>query len=133
MSVFSVKKSIFFSLDVVSVVVSSDSEGKLHVLFSKGGPLGVDAAEVGVLEEGDEVSLSGLLESGDGLGLNSHVGVHLLNDLSDDSYEGSSGEKEINALLVSLDFSEDDGTGLESSLSLLSVLGGLNLGNLSLS
>ena len=64
------------------------------------------------------------------MGLNSHVGVHLLDDLSDDSHERSSGEEEVGALLVPLDLPENDSSGLVSSLLLLSVLRGLSLGNL---
>ena len=40
-----------------------------------GDTLGVDGAQVGVLEEGDEVSLSGLLEGHDGGGLEAEIGL----------------------------------------------------------
>ena len=123
--------SLLFSLDVVSVVISSDSEGELHVLSPEGSSLGVDAAEVSVLEQTNEVSFGRLLEGSEGLSLDSEVGVHLLDDFPDDSDEGSSGEEEVGALLVPLDLPENDSSGLVSSLLLLSVLGGLSLGNLS--
>lgn len=38
-----------------------------------GNSLGVDSAKVGVLEEGDEISLNGLLESTDGRRLEAEV------------------------------------------------------------
>jgi hypothetical protein len=38
-----------------------DAAGKLHVPGHDGDPLGVDGAEVGVLEESDEVCLGGVL------------------------------------------------------------------------
>ena len=43
--------------------LSSDSSGQLDVLGHDGDTLGVDGAQVGVLEQTDEVSLAGLPES----------------------------------------------------------------------
>ena len=37
--------------------------------------LGVDGSQVGVFEEGDEVSLSSLLQSHDGRGLETEIGL----------------------------------------------------------
>ena len=47
---------------------------ELDVLGHDGDALGVDGAEVGVLEEPDEVGLGGLLQRGDGGGLEAEVG-----------------------------------------------------------
>ena len=47
-----------------------------------GDTLGVDGAEVGVLEEGDEVGLDRLLESADGRALEAEVGLEVLGDLT---------------------------------------------------
>ena len=47
-----------------------------------GDTLGVDGAEVGVLEEGDEVRLDGLLESTDGGGLESEIRLEVLGNLT---------------------------------------------------
>lgn len=41
--------------------LSSEAAGQLDVLALDGDTLGVDGAEIGVLEERDEVSLNGLL------------------------------------------------------------------------
>ena len=41
--------------------LSTDPPGELDVLGHDGDPLGVDGAEVGVLEEADQVGLAGLL------------------------------------------------------------------------
>jgi len=38
-------------------VLSTDTTGENHILLHDGHTLGVDGAQVGVLEEGDEVSL----------------------------------------------------------------------------
>jgi hypothetical protein len=45
---------------------TTKTTSKLNVLGLDGDTLGVDGAEVGIFEEGDEVSLDGLLESADG-------------------------------------------------------------------
>lgn len=43
----------------------------------------MDGAEVGVLEEGDEVRLDGLLESTDGRRLEAEIRLEVLGDLTD--------------------------------------------------
>ena len=48
--------------------LATDAAGKLDVLGHDGHTLGVDGAEVGVLEETDEVRLGGLLECLFGVG-----------------------------------------------------------------
>ena len=48
-----------------------------------GDTLGVDGAQVGVLEEGDEVRLDGLLEGADGGGLEAKVALEVLGNFTD--------------------------------------------------
>merc|ERR1719464_2711195 len=50
-----------------------DSAGELHVLWHDGDSLGVDGAEVGVLEKTNHVGLGSLLEGKDGGGLESEL------------------------------------------------------------
>jgi hypothetical protein len=71
----------------------------------------VDGGQVGVLEERDEVSLSGLLESHDGGGLEAKVGLEVLGDLTDETLEGELADEELGRLLVATDFTESDRTG----------------------
>ena len=47
-----------------------------------GDALGVDGAEVGVLEEGDEVRLDRLLEGADGRRLEAEIRLEVLGDLT---------------------------------------------------
>lgn len=47
-----------------------------------GDTLGVDSAKVGILEEGDEVRLDGLLEGADGRGLEAEIGLEVLGNLT---------------------------------------------------
>ena len=88
--------------------LSSDSTGQLDVLRHDGHTLGVDGAQVGVLEESDQVSLRGFLESHDGRGLESQVGLEVLSDFSDQSLEGQLSDQQFSRLLVSPDLSEGD-------------------------
>ena len=98
--------------------LAPDSSGELHVLGHDGNSLGVDSAEVGVLEESDHVSLSGLLESEDGGGLESEVSLEIVGDFSNESLEGEFSNEELSRFLESSDLSEGDGTGLEAVRSL---------------
>jgi len=70
----------------------------------------VDGAEVGVLKEGDEVGLNGLLKSTDGRGLEAEVGLEILSDLTDKTLEGQLADEELGGLLVATDLTESDGT-----------------------
>ncbi|CAN0911056.1 hypothetical protein LINGRAPRIM_LOCUS1395, partial [Linum grandiflorum] len=79
-----------------------------------GDPLGVNGAEIGVLEQSDEVSLGGLLESGDGGALEPEIGLEVLSDLTDEALEGELADEELSALLVLADLAEGDGSWPES-------------------
>jgi len=79
-----------------------------------GNTLGVDGAQVGILEEGDEVSLDGLLESTDGGRLETQVGLELLSDLTDETLEWELADEELGRLLVTTDLTESDGSWLVS-------------------
>ena len=50
-----------------SGALTADSAGELHVLGHDGDTLGMDGAEVGVLEDTDDEGLGGFLEGVDGL------------------------------------------------------------------
>lgn len=65
------------------VALTAEATGELDVLALDGDTLGVDGAEVGILEEGDEVRLDGLLESADSRALEAEVGLEVLGNLTD--------------------------------------------------
>jgi histone H3 len=90
--------------------LTAETAGKLDVLALDGDTLGVDGAQVGVLEEGDEVSLDGLLESADGRALEAQVGLEVLSDLTDETLEWELADEELGRLLVATDLTESDGT-----------------------
>lgn len=70
----------------------------------------MDGAQVGVLEEGDEVGLDGLLESADGGALEAEVALEVLGNLTHKTLEGQLADKELGRLLVATDLTESDGT-----------------------
>ena len=55
--------------------LATDAAGELDVLGHDGHALGVDGAEVGVLEETDEVRLGSFLKRQDGVALEAEIGL----------------------------------------------------------
>jgi hypothetical protein len=92
--------------------LTTETTSELDVLGLDGDTLGVDGAQVGVLEEGDEVGLDGLLESADGRGLEAEVRLEVLGDLTDKTLEGQLADEKLGRLLVATDLTESDGTRL---------------------
>ena len=90
---------------------STDTTGQLDVLGHDGHTLGVDGAQVGVLEKTDQVSLASLLKGHHGRALESQVGLEILGDLTDQTLEGQLADEKLCALLVSPDLTESDGSG----------------------
>lgn len=74
----------------------------------------MDSAQVGVLKEGDEVRLDGLLESTNGGRLEAEVGLEVLGNLANETLEGELADEKLSRLLVATNLTESDGTGLIS-------------------
>ena len=89
--------------------LSTDPPRQLDVLGHDGDPLGMDGAEVGVLEQPDEVGLGCLLQGHDGGALEAEVGLEVLCDLSDEALEGQFPDQELGGLLVTSDLPEGNG------------------------
>ena len=68
--------------------LAPDATGQLYVLGHDGNTLGVDGAQVGVLEKADQVGLGGLLQGQDGGALEAEVRLEVLGDLADEALEG---------------------------------------------
>jgi len=88
--------------------LATDAARELDVLGEDGDTLGVDRAEVGVLEETDEVRLGRLLERHDGRRLKAEVRLEVLGDLADEALERELAEEELGRLLVATDLTERD-------------------------
>jgi histone H3 len=72
----------------------------------------VDGAQVGILEEGDEVSLDGLLKSTDGRRLEAEVRLEVLGDLTNKTLEWQLADEELGRLLVATNLTKSNGTRL---------------------
>ena len=89
---------------------TTDAASELDVLGHDGDSLGVDGAQVGVLEESDEVGLRGLLEGHHCRRLEAEVGLEVLGDLPHQPLEGQLADEELRRLLVATDLAEGDGS-----------------------
>ena len=112
-----------------SGALSADSAGELHVLWHDGDSLGVDGAEVGVLEESNHVGLRCLLEGKDGAGLESEFASVLRGDFTDESLEWEFSDEKLGALLESSDLTESNSSWSESVWLLDTTGGGGLLGS----
>lgn len=83
----------------------------------------MDGAQVGVLEQTNQVSLAGLLESHDSRALEPQVSLEVLGNLPDQALEGQLADEELGGLLVPPDLPESHGTG-PVPVGLLHSLGG---------
>ena len=102
--------------------VATDAAGKLDVLREDGHPLGVDGAEVGVLEERHEVGLRGLLQSHHAMAVEAGFLEELVGDLLHKPLEGKLADKEFRGLLVLADLTESNGARTET-VRLLEAMG----------
>jgi len=91
--------------------LSTDPPGQLDVLGHDGDTLGVDSAQVSVLEQPDQVSLTGLLKSSNGGRLEPEISFEILSDLSHETLEGQLPDEKLGGLLVSSDLPESHSTG----------------------
>jgi hypothetical protein len=103
--------------------LSTDAASQLDVLGHDGDTLGVDGAQVGVLEQTNQVGLAGLLEGHDGRALEPQVSLEVLGDLTDQTLEGQLADEELGGLLVSPDLTESHCAG-PVSVGLLDAPGG---------
>ena len=90
--------------------LATDTAGQLDVLGHDGHTLGVDGAQVGVLEETDKVGLAGLLESHHGRALEAKISLEILGDFSHQTLEWQLADEELGGLLVTTDLTESNGS-----------------------
>jgi len=88
--------------------LTADAAGKLDVLRHDRHALGVDGAQVGVLEETNKVRLGRLLQSHDRRRLEPQVSFEVLGDLADEALERQFADQKFRALLVTSDLAEGD-------------------------
>ncbi len=91
--------------------LATDAAGQLDVLGHDGHTLGVDGSEVGILEQADQVGLSGFLEGKHGRALEAEVGLEVLSDLTNKALEGQLADQQLSRLLVSADLTQSHSAG----------------------
>ena len=94
--------------------LTTDTTGELDILGHDGHPFGVDGAQVGVLEETDEVCLRGLLKGEHSRALEAKVCLEILSDFTDQALEGQLADQQLRALLVATDLTKGDSSWSES-------------------
>lgn len=88
------------------LVVLGNIVGKIKL--TDGNTLGVNGAQVGILEERDKVSLNGLLKSTDGRRLKAKIRFEILGDFTNQALEGKLADQELRRLLVTTDFTKSN-------------------------
>ena len=89
--------------------LATDPAGELYVLRLYRHALGVDRAEVGVLEEPDEVGLGGFLEREHGGALEAEVNLEVLRDLAHKALKRELADEQLGGLLVAADLPQRHG------------------------
>merc|ERR1719266_1232091 len=84
---------------------------QLDVLWHDGHTLGVDGAQIGVLEQTDQVGLTGLLQSPNGGTLEPEICLEILGNLPHQPLEGQLPDEKLGGLLVTPDLPESDCAG----------------------
>ena len=102
---------VLIGLGINLGTLATDPAGQLDVLGHDGDTLGVDGAQVGVLEQANQVGLRGLLQGHDGRGLEAQVRLEVLGNLPHQALEGQLADEELSGLLVPPDLTEGHGTG----------------------
>ena len=87
---------------------SSYTTSQLDVLGHDRHSLGVDRAQIRVLEQADQISLAGLLQGHDGRALEAQIGLEVLSDLPNETLEREFTNQQLGTLLVATDLSQGD-------------------------
>ena len=103
--------------------LSTDTASQLDVFWHDGDTFGVDGAQVGVLEETDQVCLAGLLKGHDGRALEAEISLEVLSDFTYKTLEWQLADEKLGGLLVTTDLTESDGSW-PVSVGLLDTSGG---------
>jgi histone H3 len=91
--------------------LSTDTTGELNVLGHDGHTLGVNGAQVGILEKTYKVSLSCFLKSKDCRSLETKIRLEVLSNLTHKTLEGQLADEKVSGLLVTADLTKSDSSG----------------------
>jgi hypothetical protein len=112
-------------LEVAEVLeaLAADSPRQVHVLLHDRDSVGVNRAEIRILEQPGEVALSGLLQSEQGLRLETQLAVDAIAYSPDETLERRLGDQKVRRLLIPLDLAEGHSAWPEPVLLLHATLG----------
>ena len=96
---------------LIRLLLVADAASELHISGHDSHTLGVDGAQVGILEQRDKVSLSSLLESHNGRALEAEIVLEILSDFTNQSLEGELADQKLSAFLVFADLTESHSSG----------------------
>ena len=86
--------------------LATDAARQLDVLGHDGDTLGVDGAQVGVLEQTNQVGLASLLKGHHGAALEAEIRLEVLGDLAHQTLERQLADQQLSALLVAADLTQ---------------------------
>jgi hypothetical protein len=86
--------------------LATDTARQLDILGHDGDALGMDGAQVGVLEQANKVGLGSLLKGEHSGSLEAEIGLEILSNLTDKALERQLADEELSALLVAADLTE---------------------------
>lgn len=89
--------------------LSADASRQLDVFRHDGHSLGVDSAQIGVLEQADQIGFACFLERHHRRTLKSQVGLEVLRDFPNEALEGQLPYEQFGAFLVTADLAEGHG------------------------
>ena len=90
---------------------TTDSSGKLDVLWHNGDTFCVDGTQVSIFKQTNQVSLASFLQSHNGRALESEISLEVLSNFTDQTLEWEFSDQKFCALLVTSDFTKSDGSG----------------------
>ena len=93
------------------LLLVADTTSQLHISRHDRHTLGVNSAQVGILEQRYQVSLSGLLESHHSGALETQVVLEILSNLTHQTLEGQLADQQLGALLILADLTKSHRSG----------------------
>jgi hypothetical protein len=91
--------------------LSTEATSELNILGLDSDTLSVNGSQVGIFEEGNEVSFRGFLKGTNGRGLETKISLEVLSDFTNKTLERELADQKLSGLLVTTDFTKSDSTG----------------------
>jgi hypothetical protein len=91
--------------------LSTEATSELDILGLDSNTLSVNGSQVGIFEEGNEVSFGGFLKGTNGGRLETKISLEVLSDFTNKTLERKLADQKLSGLLVTTDFTKSDSTG----------------------